>query len=76
MDDQLKARPLQRVQDALLHVDDIGGAGLIVDHPDQERPAKRQAARLRVGDEAQFVDRRLDSLARILAHERRLVDDA
>ncbi|MNI33292.1 hypothetical protein D3C73_872330 [compost metagenome] len=76
MHHQFQARSLQGVQDALLHVDHIGGAGLVVDHPDQEGPAEGQAARLRIGHEAQFVDRLLNAGAGFLAHERRLVDDA
>ncbi|MNS72155.1 hypothetical protein D3C72_1055560 [compost metagenome] len=40
VDDQFEAGALERVQDALLHIDDIGRAGLVVDHPDQERPAE------------------------------------
>ncbi|MNE26877.1 hypothetical protein D3C80_1202660 [compost metagenome] len=76
MDDQLEARSLQRIQNALLHVDDIGGTGLVVDHADEEGSAEGQASRLRVGYEAQLIDGRLHPLACVFAHEGRLVDDA
>ena len=49
MNDQLQARALQRIQHALLHVHDIGRAGVVVDQADQERAPERQAARLGIG---------------------------
>ena len=74
--DQLEARALERVQDAALHVDDVLRARVVVDQRDQERAAKRERARLRIGRKAVLGDDQLHLLARLLAHERRIVDDA
>ena len=69
MDDQLQARILERVQHALLHVDHIGGAGIVVDQPDQERAAESEAAGLRVRGEAQGLDCGVDALAGVALDE-------
>ncbi len=75
MHHQLKARAAHAVQEAELHVHDILGVGVVVDQPDQERPAEGQAAGLGVRRIAGLGDHRLDALAGFLLHEGRGVDD-
>ena len=75
MHHQLEARSANSVQNPLLHVHHIVGAGVVVDHADQERAPERKASRLGVGRKAQFGDHRLDLLAGVRLDEGRLVDD-
>ena len=75
VNDQLQTRAAHRVQHALLHVDDIVRAWIVIDHPDQERPPEGQAARLRIGRKAVLGDHRLDPFAGLFLDEGRVVDD-
>src|SRR5690606_32137354 len=75
MHHQLEAGVAQRVERAVLEVDDVLGGRVVVDHADQERTPERQPARQRVGHVAHLAHQRLDLLARVRTHQRRAVDD-
>ena len=66
---------VQRLEDALLHVEHHLRVGIVVDQPDQEVAPKRQRPRLRIGHVAEVADHLLDPLARFLVEQRRAVDD-
>ena len=63
--DQFESGSPDTVQQALLHIDDILGIRVVIDHADQERPPEGQTARLRVGRIADLVHDTQDRLARI-----------
>src|SRR3970282_2727406 len=69
-DDELKARALERVEDAALHVHDVLRARIVVDQRDEVGAAKRERARLGIGREAMLRDDRLPLLAGLLAGAR------
>ena len=75
MHDQFEARIAQAVERPVLHVDDELRGRVVVDHADQERAPERQSARQRVWRVAHLSHQRFDLLARVLAHQRRTVDD-
>src|SRR5690606_11534505 len=70
---QLEARIAQRVQRAVLHVDDVLRGRVVVDHADQEGLAERQPARHRVGRVADLAPQRLALLPRVLPYQRGVV---
>jgi hypothetical protein len=72
--DHLELGPVQRLEHALLHVQDGLRIGIVVDEPDKEIAAERQRARLRIGNVAELADHVLDPLARIVVEQRRPVD--
>ncbi|MNI41137.1 hypothetical protein D3C73_953820 [compost metagenome] len=72
---QFEAGATQRIQRAVLHVHDVLRGGVVVDHADQERAAEGQATGQRVGGVADFAHQRFHLVARVLAHQRRVVDD-
>ncbi len=76
MHQQFEAGAADHVENALLHVDDVLRVRLVVDQADEEGALGGEAARHRIGRVADLLDQRLDPLARVLLHERRLVDDA
>ena len=76
MDHDLVLGVAHRVEHAFHQVDDVLRVRVVVDQPDEERLAEREAARLRVGHVTELVDDRLDARARLFLHQRRLVDHA
>ena len=73
---QFEARIAHRIQRAVLQVDDVLRGRVVIDHAHQERLAEGQAARHRVGRVTHFPHQSFDLLARVLTHQRRVVDDA
>ena len=53
------------IERAFLDVHDVLRVRVVVDQPDEERTAEREAARLRIGHVAELVDDRLDACARV-----------
>ena len=76
MHHQLIAGAAQRFQRAVLQVDNALGAGVVVHQPDQEGAAERESARQRVGHVTDLAHQRLDLVAGVFAHQRRVVDDS
>jgi hypothetical protein len=76
MHHQLIAGAAQRFQRAVLQVDNALGAGVVIHQADQEGAAERESARQRVGHVTDLAHQRLDLVAGVFAHQRRVVDDS
>ncbi len=76
MHDQLIAGAAQRFQRAVLQVDNALGARVVIHQADQEGAAERETARQGVGHVTDLAHQRLDLVAGVFAHQRRVVDDS
>src|SRR3569833_417159 len=74
MDHQLETGAAQRIEDALLAVDNILGDRIVIHQADQKRAAEGEPPRLRIGGVANLLDNRVDPRARLAVYERRLID--
>ncbi len=76
MHHQFEAAALQRIEHAVLHVDDVLRGRIVEHQPHQERAPEGQATGLRIGLVAALLHQCAHAFASVLAHQRRVVEHA